>query len=158
MKRWLHLFGATLTVLGSVYALADDPGARWLLHDPVGIEWRAADSLPPGAEVAVLEGDPSKEGFFTMRIRMPHGYRVPPHWHPQQERVTVLSGILNLGSGSTFDPKETRALPPGTYSSMPPRMTHFAWMTGDTVLQLSSIGPWTITYVRPEDDPRTRGR
>ena len=158
MRRLICLLASALTVLGSPYALADDSRARWLLHDPIGIDWRASDSLPPGATIAVLEGDPSKEGFFTMRIKMPDGYRVPPHWHPKQERVTVLSGILNLGSGSKFDPKETKALGPGTYSSMPPQMTHFAWMTGETVLQLSSIGPWTITYVRPEDDPRKEGR
>jgi quercetin dioxygenase-like cupin family protein len=108
--------------------------------------------------IAVLDGDPAKEGFFTMRIKMPDGYRVPPHWHPNQERVTVLSGTLNLGSGGRFDPKQTKALAPGTYSSMPPKMTHFAWMTGETILQLSSIGPWRIIYVRPEDDPRNKAR
>lgn len=158
MKRWIHLVVSAVVVLGSVNALADDSGQGWLLHDPIGIEWRVADSLPPGAKIAVLEGDPSKAGFFTMRIKMPDGYRVPPHWHPQQERVTVLAGTLNLGSGNAFEPTATRALSPGTYSSMPPQMTHFAWMTGETVLQLSSIGPWTITYVNPEDDPRARGR
>jgi quercetin dioxygenase-like cupin family protein len=158
MKRSVWILASACSVLASVYALADDSGAKWLLRDVDGIEWRVAQSLPPGAKVAVLEGDPSKEGFFTMRIKMPDGYRVLPHRHPKQERVTVLSGILNLGSGSTFDPKETKALPPGTYSSMPPNMTHFAWMTGETVLQLSSIGPWTITYVRPEDDPRNKRR
>jgi quercetin dioxygenase-like cupin family protein len=156
MYRLSCPFVLALMVLGGFYALAEDQGARWLLHQPNQIEWRAAESLPPGAEIAILEGDPSKEGFFTMRIRMPDGYRVPPHWHPKQERVTVLSGVLNLGNGSTFDPKETKALSPGAYSSMPPRMTHFAWMTGETVLQLSSIGPWTITYVRPQDDPRNK--
>ena len=159
MTRLIYLVASALTALGSPYALADDSGTGWLLHDPIGIKWRAADSLPPGAKIAVLEGDPSKEGFFTMRIKMPDGYRVPPHWHPKQERVTVLAGILNLGSGSTFDTRETKALRPGAYSSMPPQMTHFAWMTGETVLQLSTFGPWTITYVRPEDDPRNnKGR
>ena len=72
------------------------------------------------------------------------------------ERITVLSGILNLGSGDTFDEKKAKALSPGTYSSMPPKMTHFAWMTGETILQLSSLGPWTITYVNPADDPRKK--
>ena len=140
------------------FALADDQPGRWLLHSPGDIEWRPADSLPPGAEVAVLEGDPTQEGFFTMRIRMPDGYRVPPHSHPKHERVTLLSGVLNLGSGSTFDPKQATPLSAGTYSSMPAGMTHFGWMTGETVLQLSSIGPWAITYVRPEDDPLNKNR
>ena len=91
-----------------------------------------------------------------MRLKMPDGYRVPPHWHAKQERVTVLSGVLNLGSGDTFEANKTKALQPGTYSSMPPKMTHFAWMTGETVLQLSSMGPWSVTYVDPKDDPRNK--
>jgi len=108
--------------------------------------------------VTVLEGDPTADGFFTMRIKMPDGYRVPPHWHSRQERVTVLSGVLNLGQGDTFDDAATKALPAGTYSSMPPGMTHFGWMTGETVLQLSTQGPWTITYVNAADDPRNQHR
>jgi hypothetical protein len=135
-------------------AFAQETAQHWQLQEPSAIEWQAADGLPPGAQIAVLEGDPDEEGFFTMRVKMPDGYRVPPHWHLKQERLTVLSGILNLGSGDAFDAKETKALRAGTYSSMPPRMTHFAWMTGETIVQLSSMGPWSITYVRPEDDPR----
>jgi hypothetical protein len=135
-------------------ACAADPGSAWLLREPSAIEWRVADTLPPGALVTVLEGDPSAEGFFTMRIKMPDGYRVPPHWHSRQERVTVLSGVLNLGQGDRFDAAATKPLPAGTYSSMPPGMTHFGWMSGETVLQLSTLGPWTITYVNAADDPR----
>ena len=137
---------------GTVAAM--EPHAGWILHEPQAIEWRAAQNLPPGAQVAVLEGDPAKEGMFTMRIKMPDGYRVPPHWHGKHERVTVLSGTLNLGAGDHFDTAATRALPAGTYSSMPAGMRHFGWMSGETVLQLSTLGPWTITYVNPADDPR----
>ena len=153
--RWICLSASGLAMSAGAHSPAAEPDAKWILHDPAAIEWRPSDSLPPGAVVALLEGDPSKEGFFTMRIKMPDGYRVPPHWHSKQERVTVLSGILNLGHGGTFDPDATKALHAGTYSSMPPKMRHFAWMTGETVLQLSTEGPWTITYVRPEDDPRS---
>ncbi len=157
MARWLFVL---IVALGALPALADevDPDARWMLYAPAGIQWKASDSLPPGAMVAVLEGDPSKDGFFTMRIKMPDGYRVPPHWHSMQERVTVISGVLNLGHGGTFDPTATKALGAGTYSSMPGGMQHFAYMTGETVLQLSTMGPWTVTYVHPEDDPRKAGR
>ena len=137
---------------------AADAGSAWLLREPSAIEWRVADTLPPGALVTVLEGDPSAEGFFTMRIKMPDGYRVPPHWHSRQERVTVLSGVLNLGQGERFDAAATKPLPAGTYSSMPPGMTHFGWMSGETVLQLSTQGPWTITYVNAADDPRKQPR
>lgn len=156
MQR-IMLLVCGLAMLGGGASAADVPPA-WVLREPAAIEWRASETLPPGALVAVLEGDPNQAGFFTMRIKMPDGYRVPPHWHTQQERVTVLSGTLNLGAGETFDASATKALPAGTYSSMPPGMTHFGWMTGETVLQLSTIGPWTITYVHPGDDPRNTAR
>ena len=158
MKRIIPLLVSGLVALCMRGAFAADPPPGWLLDEPTEIEWRVAETLPPGAMVAVLEGDPAQAGFFTMRIKMPDGYRVPPHWHSQQERVTVLAGVLNLGSGSSFDASATKALPAGTYSSMPPQMTHFGWMTGETVLQLSTMGPWTITYVNPADDPRNKGR
>jgi len=131
----------------------------WALYIPSEVAWKPGPpSLPPGAKMAVLEGDPAKEGFFTMRVLMPDGYRVAPHWHPKVERLTIISGTLNLGTGDRFDAAATKALPPGTYSSMPPKMTHFAWMTGETVLQLSSIGPWQVIYVDPADDPRNEHR
>ena len=131
----------------------------WILYVPSGIAWKAGpDSVPPGAKMAVLEGDPAKDGFFTIRLLLPDGYRVAPHWHPKAERLTIISGTVNLGTGDRFDAAATKALPAGTYSSMPPKMTHFAWMTGETVLQLSSIGPWQFIYVDPADDPRNKRR
>ncbi|MCW5893409.1 MAG: cupin domain-containing protein [bacterium] len=154
MTRRLALLVSALVLLVASPALPGDAGGEWLLRQPDDLAWRPSDSLPPGAMVALLEGDPSKAGFFTMRVKMPDGYRVPPHSHSQQERVTVLSGTLNLGHGDTFDAKATKALGPGTYSSMPPGMAHFGWMTGEVVLQLSTMGPWTLTYVHPEDGPR----
>ncbi|HEY8514304.1 MAG TPA: cupin domain-containing protein [Candidatus Binatia bacterium] len=137
-------------------APSEDPAAHgWILFEPDDVAWQPAPpSLLPGAKVAVLEGDPSKEGFFTMRLFLPDGYRVLPHWHTKEERVTVLSGTLHLGHGDTFDPAQAKPLPAGSYSSMPPNMTHFGWASGDTVLQLSTIGPWQIVYLNPEDDPR----
>jgi Domain of unknown function (DUF4437) len=128
---------------------------RWELFKPDQIQWRdGPSSLLPGAKVAILEGDPAKEGLFTMRLKFPDGYRVLPHWHPKTERLTIIQGIVNLGTGDRFDAAATQALAAGTYSSMPPKMTHFAWMKGETILQLSSIGPWEVVYVNPADDPR----
>jgi quercetin dioxygenase-like cupin family protein len=118
------------------------------------LRWEDAKMLPPGAKVAVLEGDPFKEGFFTMRLKFPAGYRIPPHFHPVPERVTVLSGTFHVGPGETFDEKGGKALPAGSYTIMPPQMRHFAWADDETVVQLSTIGPWGITYVNPADDPR----
>ena len=133
--------------------------ASWALYVPSQVPWKPGpSSLAPGAKMAVLEGDPSTEGFFTMRLLLPDGYRVDPHWHPKTERLTIISGTLNLGTGDRFDATATKALPAGTYSSMPPKMTHFATTTGETILQLSSTGPWQVIYVDPADDPRTEKR
>jgi quercetin dioxygenase-like cupin family protein len=121
---------------------------------PDQIKWEDAKALPPGAKMALLEGDPAKEGFIAFRIKLPAGYRIPPHWHPCPERVTVLSGTFKLGMGDKFDESAAKVMPAGSYTSMPPKMHHFAMTEGETVLQLSTIGPWGITYVNPADDPR----
>lgn len=121
------------------------------------IEWEDGPaSLEEGAEMAVLEGDPGAEGIFTMRLRMPDGFRIAPHSHPNFERVTVISGTFRLGHGETFDREATDVLEPGSYTTMPPGMRHFAVMEGETVIQLTSVGPWEINYVNPADDPRDR--
>ena len=146
-----------LLVAGPTRVHADEHGRapHWEPFTPETIQWGAAPpSMLPGAKMAILEGDPAKDGFFTMRLKLPDGYRVMPHWHPNIERLTVIQGIVHLGTGDRFDDRATRALRAGTYSSMPPRMTHFAWMEGETILQLSSVGPWEIVYVNPADDPR----
>lgn len=122
-----------------------------------GVDWQPAPgSLPAGARVAVLEGDPAKPGPFTMRVWMPSGYRIPPHMHPSDERVTVISGIFHVGMGPAFDRAGATALPAGTYAALGPGVAHFAWAEGETVIQLNNIGPWSLTYVNAADDPRTR--
>jgi quercetin dioxygenase-like cupin family protein len=121
---------------------------------PDQIVWQPAKLLPPGAQMAVLEGDPTKPGFFTMRLKMPDGYLIPAHRHSQAERVTVIEGTLYLGEGDGSDKASAIALGPGSYSSMPPETLHYGWMKGETILQLTSIGPWTVTYLKPADDPR----
>jgi len=130
-------------------------GAHHILVLPDAVEWHdAPPSMPRGAKVAVLEGDPAKPGFFAMRAKMPDGYRIGPHWHPGVERVTVLAGTFHLGNGEKFDKSAARAMPAGTYSSMQPGMKHFGWAEGETIIQVATEGPWGITYVDPNDDPR----
>ena len=117
----------------------------------------APPGLPPGAELAVVSGDPSKEGLpFTMRAKFPDGYQVPPHWHPTDENVTVIQGTINLGEGDKFDRSTTKALPAGSFAVMPKGMHHFAWASGETIVQIHGIGPFAITYVNPADDPRKK--
>jgi quercetin dioxygenase-like cupin family protein len=122
---------------------------------PDQVKWKEGPpSLPRGARFAVLEGDPAREGYFAMRLKLPSGYRIPPHTHPNVERVTVISGTFHLGMGETFDQAAAPALPAGSYSFMQPGMKHFAWAEGETEIQLATIGPWAINYLNPADDPR----
>jgi quercetin dioxygenase-like cupin family protein len=127
------------------------------IHRPDGLAWRdGPPSLPRGAKIAVLEGDPAKPGPFVFRVKVPDGYRIPPHTHPKPERVTVVSGSFHLGMGDTFDPTKGQELSAGTYGTWPPGMKHFVWVKGETVVQFHGEGPWTIEYVNPADDPRNK--
>ena len=126
-------------------------------YSPTDVQWKDGPaSLPAGAKFAVLEGDPAKEGPFVMRLRLPDGYAIQPHWHPKVERITVISGTFNLGMGEKFDKSATREMPAGTYGFWAAGMRHFAWTKGETILQLHGIGPWMINYVNPADDPRNQ--
>lgn len=139
--------------------IVDEGPDRPLIYSPGDIEWRdGPGSFEAGAHFAVLEGDPGERGVFTMQIRMPDGFVIAPHWHPGVERVTVISGTFRLGHGDVLDRAGTQPLTAGSYFSLPPEMRHYAITEGETVIQLSSIGPWEITYVDPEDDPRQRDR
>jgi quercetin dioxygenase-like cupin family protein len=122
---------------------------------PQEVHWAAAPpSVPKGAEVAVLYGDPSKEGPFAMRLRFPANYRLPAHTHPAPEIVTVISGTFHLGHGGQADKEKTQALAAGSFFAFPPGSQHYAFIDEPTVVQINSNGPWGITYVNPSDDPR----
>ena len=119
------------------------------------VKWgEGPPSLPPGAKAAVLDGDPKKEGYFAMRLKVPAGYKIPPHWHPGHERLTVISGAFHLGLGEKFDESKAKKLTPGSYFSLPPKTAHFAMTSEETVVQIASMGPWSLTYINPADDPR----
>jgi len=122
------------------------------------LKWGPAPSgLPPGAKLAVVSGDPSKAGLpFTMRVKFPDGYQVPPHWHPTDENVTVIQGTVNIGAGDKFDQSASKALPAGSFALMPKNMHHFAWASGETIVQIHGVGPFAINYVNPADDPRKK--
>jgi quercetin dioxygenase-like cupin family protein len=122
---------------------------------PGDLKWVAAPpSLPAGAKVAVLYGDPNAAGPFAMRILIPAGYAVPPHWHPADENVTVISGEFIMGVGEKQDSSKAHTLPAGAVSIMPAGVRHYAWSTLGAVIQVNAIRPWGITYVDPQDDPR----
>lgn len=124
---------------------------------PNEVKWSPGPpSIPPGAQAAVLYGDPGKEGLFVLRLKLPKGYRLAPHTHPKPEIVTVISGTFRLGMGETADQSKVQPLGAGSFFAMPPGMAHFAFTDEDTVIQLNATGPWTLTYVNPADDPRKK--
>jgi len=126
------------------------------LYPPTTIEWKEGPAaLPAGAKMALLEGDPTKEGPFVMRLQFPDGYQIPPHTHPKTERVTVISGRGCLAVREALDRNSAKELPAGSFGYWPTGMKHTAWLEGETVIQLHGIGPWQINYVNPADDPRT---
>ncbi len=124
---------------------------------PGSITWGPAPAvLPAGAKLAVLEGDPTQPGAFTMRLWMPDGYTLPPHFHAMPEHVTVVQGTFLVGMGDQLDAAKFSALPAGTFGLIPPGMRHYARAKGEVVLQLHGTGPWGLTYVNPADDPQRR--
>lgn len=116
------------------------------------IKWAPAPpQLPKGAEIGVLYGDPTKAGPFTIRIKMPDGYKVAPHWHSQDEQLTVLGGTLNLYMGDNMT--SPHALDVGAFHFLPGKMRHAAAAKGDVVVQIAGQGPFDIHYVNAADNP-----
>jgi hypothetical protein len=110
--------------------------------------------VAPGAQLAVLEGDPTaSSGDFTIRLKMPNGYRIAPHWHPQRENVTVISGNFKVGMGDKFEPAKMMTFPAGSFAYLDPDMHHYAMASGEVVVQVHRMSPLQLNYVNPSDDP-----
>jgi anti-sigma factor ChrR (cupin superfamily) len=143
-----------LLLVGATGALADD------MKMPVNasqLEWAPAPNfVPEGAQIAVLSGDPSKDGPYVLRMKMPAGYKVPAHNHPTTEMVTVISGDFHLGMGDKLDQEKGMLLTAGGYAEASAKMNHYAWAGSPTIVQIHGQGPFAITYVNPDDDPRSK--
>jgi quercetin dioxygenase-like cupin family protein len=109
--------------------------------------------FPAGAKMAVMQGDPGKPGMFTVRIKAPDGYKVAAHWHPADEHLTVISGKFFVGTGDKLDDSKATEMKEGAFATMPARMHHYAWVKGETEVQVSGMGPFKLVYVNPADDP-----
>lgn len=133
------------------------PAAKTSSHAMVHaatIQWGdAPPSLPPGAQAFVLSGDPGKPGAFAIRLKAPPGYRVPRHWHPTDEQVTVIEGDITLSMGEATDAHDADFVP-GDYVMLPAQMQHEASTRNGAVVQINSMGPFEIHYINPADDPR----
>jgi len=153
MSRGLTVnsFGVFL-VLSASLALAD---ATPPMLTPPEVKWGDAPAaFPKGAKLAVLYGDPSKAGeLFIVRLKMPANYKLPAHWHPTDENITVISGTFLMGMGDKLDPAQTKPYPAGSFMVTPAKTNHYATVKKETVVEVAAMGPFAITYVNPNDDP-----
>ena len=121
---------------------------------PAPLAWGPAPAIfPSGAQMAVVSGDPGKAAPFVVALKMPAGYKIPPHFHPTDENVEVKEGLFLYGMGDTFDASKTKPMKPGDKGSIPAQMHHFATAKEATIVTVSAMGPFAMTYVNPKDDP-----
>jgi len=164
MSRALLVVAITTGLLcTAMHAGADEPTnpaaavlKSHIMVKPDELKWEACSAaIPPGARCATIEGDRSAPNvLFTYRLKMPDNYKIPPHFHPADEHLTVISGTFNMGRGREFDANAMSPMVAGSFMVMPKGAPHYALTRGETVLQVHAIGPWGLTYVNPDDDPR----
>lgn len=131
-------------------------GFRSLLPDD--IDWQPFAAFPPSVRLAVIVGQPSESGPYTIRVRVPHGVKLMPHRHPEDRVYTVMSGVFYIGLGDRFDPDKLEAYPPGSVVVLPGNASHFHWAkSSEYVTQITAIGPLGLEYLNAEDDPRNNG-
>ena len=119
------------------------------------LHWGPAPAVfPKGAKMAVVSGDPSQAQPFEVRLAFPSGYRIAPHFHPTDETVAVKKGTFLVGMGDTFDLKSTKPMKVGEKGTIDAKMHHFAAAQGATIVQVTAMGPFAMTYVNPKDDPQ----
>jgi quercetin dioxygenase-like cupin family protein len=139
-----------LICLGSAAVAADSP----IVASSKDVKWGPAPPiLPKGAMMAVMAGDPGAAGLVAVRLKIPAGYKIPAHWHPTDEQVTVLSGTLAIGMGDKLDEAKGVTLRAGGFGVAPAHMNHYAWTKTGGVIQINLMGPFALTYVNPADDP-----
>ena len=159
MKRKLFITLSIVAMLcsaGQFFTTAAHPDAHEKnAFTPDTIQWGPPPPfVAPGAQLAVIEGNPTAStGDYTVRLKMPDGYRIAPHWHPQRENVTVISGTFKVGMGDTFDKDKMGAFPAGSFAYLDPSMPHYAGASGETVIQIHGQAPVKFNYINPADDP-----
>jgi Cupin domain len=152
------LLATTGLVAAAVASLAQAPAQApaHTIARPESLVWGPGPpALPNGMTIAVLAGNPGQPGPYTLRAKLPAGYTIPPHWHPTDENLTVLSGEMMVGMGDAIVAASMQTMGPGSYAVMPSPMRHYVRMKTDVLLQVHGTGPFTITYVNPADDPRS---
>ncbi len=152
--------GAICATALSIAAFAHDepaakPAKKAVTVLPADVKWGPAPpTLPKGAQLAVLHGDPSRKTYFAMRLKMPEAFRIAPHWHTNDEELTVMAGTLMLGMGDKEG--DAHALEAGSYHYLPGKEHHYAAAKGETVVEIHGFGPFDIHYLNPADDPTAK--
>lgn len=153
-----------LTVMTAVFLLAGQHNAVYaqnhsqVIQTPEDVQWGPAPPLlPPGAQIAVLAGDPTKSVPYTIRLKFPAHYAIPAHSHPTDEHVVIVSGALTFGMGDKLiqDVATNKTLATAGFALMPAHMNHYVYTAGEeTTIILYGQGPVEFKYVNPADDPR----
>jgi quercetin dioxygenase-like cupin family protein len=154
--KTVRLLLTILALLCAAWAVAQDkaPASSHVMVEGGQVTWGPAPPvLNKGAQIAVLSGNPGAAGPFVIRLKMPAGYKIAPHWHPTDEHVTVIAGTFALGMGDTLDTKAAKSLAPGGYALLPAEMHHYAWTKDGATVQVHGMGPFVLNYVNPADDP-----
>jgi ketosteroid isomerase-like protein/quercetin dioxygenase-like cupin family protein len=159
---WKKQSGGDWKVTDDIFnadAAPQPPAGTHVMVAPGALKWGdGPPSLPPGARMAVISGDPTQAQPLVVRAQMPAGYRIAPHWHPTTENITVLSGTVALGMGETFDQAALQDLPTGGYASVPADMRHFFMAKTAATIQVHAMGPFVVNYVNPADDPSKQSK
>src|SRR5262245_41969431 len=122
---------------------------------PDEIDWKPFAAFPASVRLAVVVGQPLRDGPYTIRVKVPHGIKLMPHRHPEDRIYTVISGIFYIGLGDKFDAEKLKAYPPGAVIILPGSTSHFHWAkSGDYITQVTAIGPLGLEYINAKDDPR----
>jgi anti-sigma factor ChrR (cupin superfamily) len=153
MAKLIVVAASLAVLLPMAVAVAEDP----VVVRPDSLKWAAGPPhLQAGAQIAILSGDPSKEGPYVLRLKLPAGMKIAAHTYPNSENVTVISGTFHIAMGDKFDEAKGSALKAGGFTVIPKGMAHYAWASEETIIQLHSLGPSGFTYVNPVDDPRKK--
>lgn len=156
MRKFTPCVVALAVVAAAAFAQGPAPAAH-VVSVPSELKWGPPPPVfEQDAKFAVISGDPGKPGLYVVRLQMPAGYKIAPHWHPTDEHVTVLSGTFAIGMGDKFDRATMKNLPEGGYVLLPAEMRHYAMATAASVVQVHGMGPFQLTYVNPADDPSKR--
>ena len=149
----LPFLAVVIFALAALFAAQPLQGQNAFTPDQV--KWGPAPPfINAGAQLAVLEGDPmASSGDYTIRVKMPDGYRIAPHTHPFRENVTVVSGTLKVGMGDKFDAGKMMSFGAGSFAYLDPSVHHYAAASGETVIQIHGMSPVKFNYINPADDP-----